>query len=392
MFGNGNVNEVFVKSSLVFSIITMLLMTSFIAVFYPSPATNSAYQNELDQLFGEYYDITGETVQNEQIWGLTGVYTPYGIDDEGNNSNAFITLNDGWVAGARITQYEPSQYKGADSLDGGKMSYTVQYNTSKKLYYYSDHGDDLLDITDGSTLYTNVTMDVQHQSNQFFTIGNKQKLENGTFYYNFTGYRYCFQSLSDYYYDKSTPITHTDTSLSLIWYNYTKDSGLSGQLVLTGSDSGLAYITARQITDAFSSTNYTAKFQMEFNSILMNIYIKINPYAVTHGLTIEECYSLGYWSILVTSPATSLDGGLAKTKPFEAFDPNKVFDITIRLLTWNTAEYGLTGIAGTIASTIFSMSMYTSLIAVGMVFWPVLLIAGLLATFQISSIADLWPW
>lgn len=392
MFGNGNVNEVFVKSSLVFSIITMLLMTSFIAVFYPSPTTNSAYQNELDQLFGEYYDITGETVQNEQIWGLTGVYTPYGIDEEGNNSNAFITLKDGWVAGARITQYEPSQYKGTDSLDGGKMSYVVKYDTSKKLYYYSDHGEDLLDITNGSTLYTDVTMDVHQQSNQFFTIGNKQKLENGTFYYNFTGYRYCFQSLSDYYYDKSTPITHTDTSLSLIWYNYTNDSGLSGQLVLTGSDSGLAYITAKQITDAFSSMNYTAKFQMEFNSILMNIYIKINPYAVTHGLTIEECYSLGYWSILVTSPATSLDGGLAKTKPFEAFDPNKVFDITIRLLTWNTAEYGLTGVAGTIASTIFSMSMYTSLIAVGMVFWPVLLIAGLLATFQISSIADLWPW
>ena len=367
-------------------------MTSFIAVFYPSPTTNSAYQNELDQLFGEYYDITGETVQNEQIWGLTGVYTPYGIDEEGKDSNAFITLNDGWVAGARVTQYEPSQYKGEDSLDGGKMSYVVKYNTSKKLYYYSDHGDDLLDITDGSTLYTDVTMDVQHQSNQFFTIGNKQKLENGTFYYNFTGYRYCFQSLSDYYYDKSTPITHTDTSLSLIWYRYINDSGLSGQLVLTGSDSGLAYITASQITNAFSSTNYTAKFQMEFNSIQMNIYIKINPYAVTHGFTVEECYNRGYWSILVTSPATSLDGGLAKTKPFEAFDPNKVFDITIRLLTWNTAEYGLTGVAGTIASTIFSMSMYTSLIAVGMVFWPVLLIAGLLATFQLSSIADLWPW
>lgn len=395
----GNNSEYFVKGALTFSIITMLLMTSFLVVFTPEKPEVKGYEEEMDELLGAYYNATGSNVQNEQIWGLTGIYTPYGVDKSGNPSTKQMVLNDGWVAGDRVASYTPTQYNGAGTLHDGKQGYTVTYDSAKKLYYYSQlaQDSDLLDIetTNGSnlgTLYTSVTMDKNFKSEQFFTIGSKQQMENGTFYYNFTGYRYCFQSLSDYYYNQSTPVSHTDTSLSLIWYSYAGgyDSGVSGQLVLSGSDSGVAYITSDQIVTSFNSANFTSKFTMAFNGIDMNIYIQLNPYAITNGYTVAECYNEGWWSVLVTSPSVSTDDNTSNT--FSSFDPNKVFEIVLGLLEFKSETYGLTGVAGTVASTVFSVSLYTSLIAVGLTFWPVLLIAGAIALFQTMSITDLWPW
>lgn len=399
MPGLGGMNsEYFVKGALTFSIITMLLMTSFLVVFNPENPDPEGYEKEMNELLNAYYDATGSSVQNEQIWGLTGIYTPYGIDRDGQPSTKSIVLKDGWIAGDRVTTYQPTQY---DGTLNGNQKYKVVYDDAKGLYYYTEHGSDLGDITNATdiahpgndgTLYTSVTMDRSQQSTQFFTVGNKQQMENGTFYYNYSGYRYCFQALSDYYYNQSTPVTHTDTSLSLIWYSYAGgvDTGVSGQMVLSGSDSGIAYITATEIVNSFNSANFTSKFQMVFNGISMNIYIQLNAYAITHGYTVAECYNAGFWSVLVTSPSVSSDTNTSGT--FNSFDPERVFEIVLGLLTFKSEDYGLTGVAGTVAGTVFSVSLYTSLIAVGLTFWPVLLIAGAIALFQTSSILDLWPF
>lgn len=380
MDNDGSGNGPFVKRTLTYSIMVMVLLTSAITIFGDTPPTNNGYESELNELLGGYYDMTGSTTTTEEIWGLTGIYTPIGIDAQGNNSSARMVLNDGWIAGDRVTSYTPTQYNGASSLGQGIFGHTVQYDKDKKLYYYTDHESGLLDITDGTaskpsdgTLYTNVVMDTKHKSNIFFTVGNKQQEENGTFWYNFSGYRYCFQPLKDYHYNTSTPITHTDTSLSLIWYTYTTDSGISGQLVV-GSDSGVSYITATQIVQAYNSANYTAKFQMAFNGINMNLYIKMDVYALTQGgYSIEQCYTAGLWSIMVTSPATVVDSS-SSSSPFTL---NKFVDVATKLLTFQIADYGLTGITGTIASTVFTMSMLTSMIALGLCgLWPLMILAA----------------
>lgn len=51
-------------------------------------------------------------------------------------------------------------------------------------------------------------------------------MDNGTFYYEFDGYRYSFSPLEDYNYDKSMNIKAKNSSCSLIWYQYTSDSGI----------------------------------------------------------------------------------------------------------------------------------------------------------------------
>lgn len=82
-------------------------------------------------------------------------------------------------------------------------------------------------------------MDTDQKSQIFITSGNKHQMDDGTFYYEFNGYRYSFSPLQDYSYDQKTNIQAKTSSCSLIWYQYTSDSGIAGQLVVSGTDKGV---------------------------------------------------------------------------------------------------------------------------------------------------------
>lgn len=390
MIGGGYVNEAFVKRSLVFSIFTMILLAGMISIFAQEETTDptrTAYATELDELTKNYGAITGSSAANEEIWGLTGIYTPYGVNKDGNPSTAHLNLPDGWVAGDRVTTYDPVQF---DNIDGETGEhYKVAYNADKGLYYYDEVGSNLIDVSQG-TVYTRVAMSIDHKSDIFFTVGTKQQLDNGTFYYKFSGYRYCFQPLADYYYDKTLPVTHTDTSLSLVWYQYTGDQGIAGQLILSGGDQGVSYLTATQIVQAFNSASFTSKFTMKFNNMDMNVYIHLNEYAVSHGYSVEQCFNLGYWDVMVTSQSTSVTNG-GTTGLTTDFSPTKLLDTLVSLLTFNLDKYGFEGNAATLASAVFSVSMYTSLIAVGLSCWQLLIIPAILAVLQALATFH-WPW
>lgn len=377
-------NESFVKSALVFSITSMVLMTAFISIF--APYNDQDLESSLSQLTEDYYKFTGAEPTSEEVWALSGIYTPYGVDENGEQSTAWGTTPDGWVYGARIQRYEPTQFM---DLYGDKEAYTVMFDADRGLYYYTAAGADLdykvaepdpdtgvINPEEG-TLYTSVAMDKEHKSDIFFTAGGRQSMENGTFYYQFSGWRYAFQPLRDYKASNDLNVDATTSSLSLIWYNYYGDDGISGQLMLSGSDSGVAYITGPQIVQAFNSASFSSKFAMVFNGIDMNVYIKINPYALQH-YTVEECYNNGWWSVLITSPSVADSDGFT----LSAFSPEKAFDVIVSLLTFHGENYGLTGMASSIASLFFTVSMYTSLIAIGLSVWPVLIFAGVLAVIQ----------
>lgn len=385
------VNEAFVKKALIFSITSMVLMTGFLTIFAPN--YDESLEQTMTDLTSDYRKFTNSEPTSQEIWALTGIYTPYGVDAEGQQSTVWGETLDGWVYGQRVERYAPSQFSDLDTPPGeqeGRESYVVTYDKDRGLYYYTSAGSNL-DVTvaepdpdtgvvdpETGTLYTSVAMDRDKKSDIFFTPGGKQSLENGTFYYSFSGYRYCFQPLRDYKAADDTSVTAATTSLSLIWYSYYGDDGISGQIILSGVDGGIAYITASQIVQGFNSASFSASFPMVFNGIDMTVLIKINPYAVQH-MSVEDCYYNGYWSVMITSPSVSQgETGFATT----AFSPEKAFEVIVSLLTFHTEDYGLSGMAGTIASLFFSVSLYTSLIAIGLSVWPVLILAGILTVIQ----------
>lgn len=368
--GSDGGTNTFAFGMLMFSMATMILLPIFIASFGLAPqddVTDDSYQDIIDEMTQGYYDFTGAQPASETVWALTGIYTPY-------NGGSYGYTEDGWLYGQKIVSYSPSQYSGTQS------AYTVNY--SDPVYSYSVSSGTTFDGHANGDIYTSVTFDVGQKSDIFFTTSGKHDMGD-SFYYDYSGYRYAFQPLASYDAVNSNgdkvPVTANTTSLSLIWYDYYGSSGIAGQLIISGSDSGVGYLTADQIVRAFDSTTSTAKFLMTFNGIDMNVYIRINPYYTTAGYSVEECYNNGYWSVMVTSLA---DTASAYTGTDYSFNIWEIFDIIFDLMTFNMDDYEFSGIASAIASLTIVVPLYIGLIAIGLTCYPVLIFASLLAIVQ----------
>lgn len=369
---------------IVFAIAILLLMPTFISVFIEKDTGDTVPEN-LDKVLDGYNKFTGTFPTNENVWALTGIYTPVGIDQYGNPSSNYAYTDDHWIYGARISSYPPTQFT-------GNSAYTVNYDGG--FYYYSGN---TIDGHKAGDLYTNVAMDTAQKSDIFFTPAGKH--ESGeNWYYEYNGYRYSFQPLSDYYYKNDNgdimKTTASSSSLSLIWYDFYGNQGISGQLVLSGSDSGVAYLTSSEIVGAFNSANNLAKFNMRFNGNDMNVYIKIKNEYTSAGYSVAECFDQGYWEIMVTSISTNVETYLSTDY---SMNVSAVWETMVDLFTFNMDDYDMSPDMQMVCSVTISAVLYAALIAVFPEIWPIVLIAGLvtaIVTFVETGIEmpDWWPF
>ncbi len=374
----------FTYKVVIFAIVLTFLIPTAISVYCPQI---NAETQTADELLEDYRDFTGSTpTSSTQMWALTGIYTPYGVDANGNASTQYGTTSDGWIYGARIASYTPSNYDATS-----QESYAVAYNSASGFYKYTTAPKGSTSIETGD-IYTAVTMDVGQKSTVFFTSENKNIYSNG-FTYDYTGYRYAFQPVSNYQAEDSSgnkvDVKATSSSLSLIWYQFATQSGIAGQLIIAGSDYEVSYLNSTQIVSAFNSTNSTSTFPMTFNGVSMNLVIRVNPYYLAQGYTVSDCYNNGFWDVMVYGQ--SVDGAGINSADY-SFNVWSVFETLIDLLTFDTAQYGLTGVVGVFASLAVCIPLYAILIAVGLEHYPVLILAAILAAIQSLASFNIWPW
>ena len=348
----------FAYKSIIFAMVVMMGMSLMVTVF--GVANNPL---NTDEVLKGYYDFTGAQPASESVWVLSGIYTPYGTDADGNpDPNRYGYTEDGWLYGTSINTYTPSQYgstvqaytvsklSGESLTNNGVFRYTADTQ-------YGDHK--------AGDLYTNVTMDVYKQSDIFFSPDLKKETTGGFFYYEYTGYRYAFQPTADYNSisadGDAVPVIRNTSSLSLIWYNYYTSTGISGQLIISGQDKSVAYLTAAEIITAFNSTTSTAKFTLNFTGIPMNLYIRLDPTIINSGVSIKDCYELGYWSVMVTSKSADAS---AYTGADYGLNPANLWQTMVDLFTFNMSAYGFEGSMGQIASLLFVAPLYAMLVAI----------------------------
>lgn len=359
--GGGGGSSEWTFGMIVVTLVIMFLLPLGIAVIGGAQSDDTA-----EELAAEYKAFTGDTRQDEAVWPLTGIYTPY-------DGSTYGHTEDGWLYGTMVQSYSPSQLPEADPT-----SYTTDHDgtfyryTSSSSYGGWNEGD----------IYKAVTLDVDKQSSILFTEAGRQT-DGSFFYYDYTGYRYSFQPIAAYTAKNGDGTTvHVEagnTSLSLIWYSYYTASGLSGQMVLSGSQSGLSYLSSSEIVRAFDKTTSTATFMMAFNGIDMHVHIRIIPYYLTEGYSVKECYDNGFWEVMITS--TSADAK-AYTSPSFDFSITQIFTILFDLFTFNVEAYGLTGIAGILATLMITMPLYATLLVIGLEHEWVLILLGILTVFQ----------
>lgn len=396
--GMADGNSHFAYTMFIFSLVLLMTMPMMVSVFVPS-----AMAEEEEDLLEDYYAFTGasKTYTKEAVWVLTGIYTPFEADGYG-------MTEDGWLYGERILGYTPTQYQSSPNkfqvkYEDGYYRYT-DLGTGGSADYNADKGQG----HKAGSLYTSVTFDTAHQSDIFFTEYGKYTRDgtryvpgsNEPFYFNYTGWRYAFQptgnvSINDAQ-GNEIKIVNTTTSLSLIWYKYFTQTGISGQLILTGSDGGTAYVTGDMIVKAFDSTTSTARFDLTFNQgVQIGLYIKIDPNVLSAGrMSIKDAYDYGYWSVMVTSLTTDSSAYTGTDNPLDIW---KLLMTMVDLMTFNYSDYNMSPFMGAICSFVIIIPLYAGLIALALGSWPALAMVGILAALEgiialMNNIGSWWPF
>lgn len=363
----GGGNSEFNYKMLVIALTTLLLMPMLLNLAAVTAERDTVAAEFLD----EYRQFTGTIPTSEQIWILTGIYEPY-------EGGTYGYSEDGWLYGYKVGTNASEQYLPTQYAESGK---TAAVELSDDGYYRYTGSSEYGNISAGD-IYTAITMDASQKSSLFFTPGGRTE-QGDYFYYEYTGYRYALQPYGNYDTKNANgdvvPVVATTTSLSLIWYEIATGSGISGQLVLSGNDSGVAYLDSGSIVAALNQVNNTARFELVFNGVPVNVLIRIDPSYIAEGLTVEQCYDYGYWSLMVTSESVDSSSYLGTDN---AFNPVSIFNTAISLFTFSADDFGLTGLGATICSLIYSIIFYAALITFGLDNYPVLILAGILAALQ----------
>ena len=374
----GGGNSSFGYGLLLTSAILLVVLSSTISFCYPAQNESDTTYESLTQ---QYREFTGSTPTSESIWCLTGVFSSVGADATGNPYDGYGYTDDGWIYGVRIVNYNPTQYKDdSERTNSYSASYdgnVYKYNADSTKYNKHSNGD----------LYGAVVMDTAHKSDIFFSSNNVTETDKG-FYYEFTGWRYVWQPLTEYHTvnadGEKIEVVPNTTSLSLIWYDFYGNSGLSGNLIISGNTPGdVSYLSSAMIVSAFDSNTSTSKFTMTFNGVDLNVYIRLDASKLASGLTVEECYNYGFWSVMVSSMSVDTDSVLSTDYEFNPF---KVFQTMIDLLTFKTEDYGIEGISAVFCSFVIVTPLMVGILVLGMDNYIILLMAGL------YGVISAWNW
>ena len=390
----GSGDSSFTFKFLIFSLAIMLLLPMFLTVYAPAAYLGASEEEVLDG----YTRMTGQAADTKvSVWPLTGIYTPFTggfVDETTGQTVTYGYTPDGWLYGTSVQSYTPLQYRDTSQqytvyrADDGvfryftdSADYNEQYGTGHKGRVVEDGK-----VTYPGDLYSEVNFDLEQKSDIFFAESSRTEDASGHFKYDYSGYRMAFQPISNYTAmdadGNNIPVVATTSSLSLVWYQYLSQSGVTGQMVLSGSNGGIAYINAAQILSAFSGTTNTAKFDMVFNGVNMGIYIKIDPMATSSGLTVEQAYNAGLWSIMVTSLSVEAS---AYTGTDFASNPMQLFETMIDLLTFNMDDYDLSPGMAALCSVLFIAPLYIGLITLCLSNAYLWILVGLLAAVQAIS-------
>lgn len=298
----------------VFGITMSVVCTAMIAVIFAADANGDYDFDTIQEYREELSQFTGESMLNQTPWVLSAVYTPWFFEDGLENH---IT-DDNWLYGEAITSSE------ADPDDPDALYYPyigkssrIKLDPEQKSSVLLSVGDDTYDY-----IYENGLQwwAQQYGVPEFIALGPVGWLAHhgiidladalgvdthtydtksvGT--WNYTGYRYVF--------DPTLPFADAETksvkdgALSIVWYTFNGQEGLSGALDVYGGDVLLGSYSATDIISAYNTNSgYAVHYDFDFQGTQLELYIQFDEDVIQSGVPLIQAWTDGQWSMAISS-------------------------------------------------------------------------------------------
>ncbi len=232
----------------VFGIAMSVVCTAMISVLFVSEEAYGDYDfDSVNQYRQDVSSFTGAVMLSDTPWVLQHVYTAW-ISDMGVAGHVD---DDDWLYGTEITDY-PDLNKAANiSLEPEQKS-SVPISVSDVTAAY-DKQTGVKWWADENNWWSGITRPI----GEFFNQDPNTYTKTNAAVWNFTGYRYVFDPTLPFKVDENgdNEPSVKDGKLSLVWYNYNGQEGLSGGLDIYGGNVLLASYSATDIVSAYDSTS-----------------------------------------------------------------------------------------------------------------------------------------
>ena len=237
-----------------------------------------AYKNEL-------ISFSGDTMVNNSPWVLQHVYTPWNPSLPADGDH----YDDGWLFGEAV-EYDDIGKAADIRMDPQQKSSVPLSYTSERASFQQQSGTEWwADIPIIGWIGTSLGFDP-------YTY--KTIVANN---WNYTGYRYVLDPTLPFAETPNTPSAR-DGSLSLVWYTYGGQEGLSGGLDIYGGEIKLASYSATDIVaDYNESSSYATVYDFDFTGTHLNLSIRFDPTVIENGVPLMQAWTEGSWSFAVSS-------------------------------------------------------------------------------------------
>lgn len=298
----------------VFGIAMSVMCTAMITVLLSDNGSGDYDFDQIQEYRKDLSSFTGQSMLNQTPWVLQHVYTPWTPDMD---TDGHVT-DDNWLYGTEVTDYPYLGQSTRIKLDPDRKSSIILGIDDRTYQYTYDSGipNPLFDKNSSpwqiaEWFYTHVSgFDMVHSRIDYVNQGmlnlasilgidTNLTATGEAHMWNYTGYRYVFDPTLPFQVN-STSIK--DGALSIVWYSYLGQEGLSGALDVYGGDVLLGSYSAMDIINAYNtSSGYATHFDFDFEGTTLSLYISFDADKIESGMPLMEAWTHGHWSMAISS-------------------------------------------------------------------------------------------
>lgn len=275
----------------VFGVTMSIICTAMIGLLFATSGTGDYDFDSIQAYRDDLVSFSGESMLTQTPWVLTEVYTPW---DPSTGAEGHVT-EDGWLYGQSVDYAYLGQAANIRLDPDQKSAVPLSYTLSEASYTVTTGfqwwvGGSLVGLI---TIPIAEAIGVDPYARETVTGNN----------WSYTGYRYCFDPTLPFQYDEGgNPKTAVaDGKLSLVWYSFNGQEGLSGGLDVYNGSILLASYSATDIIANYRSSDFATTYNFDFDGAVLTLSIKFDPETLSGGSTLMQAWTSGNWSMAISS-------------------------------------------------------------------------------------------